>query len=147
MLVIVTDGQGLKAGKLNGTFYTIPENWHDAGLMGDYNNLINEAKATAKTNLYAAAALNRRALELLLVILENADHLNGDELLKPQYRFGRAYTLGMLGKLFRGALPRSLQAQFKEGALRRINTARYGMKKLHGVADTWAGRVKEGLAS
>lgn len=149
MLIIVTRPEQLDNGKLGGTFYTLPESRDDALRFGEYNALVEEAKEIGLRDKYGESLAQAAAYRKLMVILERADFINIDTLLKPEYRYSRVYALKMLGFLFKGNLPRKLLKQFTQRTLNRIQKARYAMKELHskGTAARWADRVERGLAS
>jgi len=149
VLIIVTAPDALYNGKFAGTFYIIPETADDAKKHAEYNLMVQEAEAMQKADKYGASLRMQAAFRFLVLLLAKADFITVDEVMKPEYNFGRVYALGMLGKLFRGALKGRQLKEFKEEKYRRIQRARFALKNLveRGLGDRWQSVVAAGGTS
>lgn len=147
MLAIVTQPELLyETGQLRGTLYLIPETLGDAQRKAEYNLMVAEAEQARETDKYGASLRIQAAYRFLITMLTKADFISIDEVMKPEYNFGRIYALGMLGKLLRGALPARQLKEFKREKYRRIQQARFAVKSLvdKGLAEQWAKDVAAG---
>ena len=149
MLTIITAPDALYSGKFAGTFYIIPETADDAKKHTEYNLMVQEAATMEAADKFGASLRMQAALRFLVLLLTKADFITVDEVMKPEYNFGRVYALGMLGKLFRGALKGRQLKEFKEEKYRRIQRARFALKNLveRGLGERWESMVLAGGAS